>query len=440
MKSIDSLITRELKTPIALGILLLLIIFFTSSCTDDCEITHTYVSYEPVYLTTEEIRESVEYLPAREINSPGRIYYKDGFLYINEVGKGIHVIDNRNPQQPQKLGFVNLPGNFDLAAKGNYLYADSYVDLVILDISDPSNVVEVNREYSVFAEYDYYAGIWDENKGLIVEWEETVTNETFESDCESGNDIIYYDYFGFTEGNFNRSIALTSGSPSVADANSSGVGGSLAKFTIYDNYLYTINSWEMRLFDISNLTEPETGPTIQIGWGIETLFPYGDKLFIGANNGMHIYDNQDPESPVWISTYQHINSCDPVVVQGDYAYVTLRSGNECAGFTNQLDVVDISDLSNPHLYKTYPMQNPHGLGIDGTCLFITEGEFGLKFFDASDIDNIELVSHQQALSAIDVIPLNDNLMVIGNDGFHQYQYDCETGDFNLLSSISIIAL
>jgi len=429
---------KSSDTKLPFATLTLLIVFLISGCTDNCEVTHTYVNYEPVYLTTEEIRGSVGFLPPREINSPGRLYYKDGFLYINEAGEGIHVIDNRNPQQPQKLGFVNLPGNFDLAAKGNYLYADSYVDLVILDISDPSNVVEVNRRLSVFAQYDYFAGLWDETNGLIVEWEETFTNETFESDCESGNQVYYFDGLDLaSEGGFAQ--RNTSG-PTANDASKSGVGGSLAKFTIYDDFLYTINSWEMRLFDISNLTEPETGATIQLGWGIETLFPYGDKLFIGANNGMHIYDNQNPALPVLLSTYEHINSCDPVVVQDDYAYVTLRSGTECAGFTNQLDVVDISDLYNPRLHKSYPMQNPHGLGIDGSCLFITEGEFGLKFFDASDVDNIELVSHQEALSAYDVIPLNNNLMVIGDDGFYQYEYDCGTGDFNLLSSIAIVAL
>jgi len=417
------------------GVSAILIVFLNTSCTDNCEVTHSYVTYQPVYLTTQKIRESVEYLPAREINSPGRIYYKDDYLYINEAGEGIHVIDNRNPEQPKKLGFVNIPGNFDLAAKRNYLYADSYVDLVVFDISDPSNVIEVNRELSVFANYEFYVGLWDENNGLIVEWEESVVNQTFNSDCEMGNQIYYDDVAILAEGSFSQRM----NNAPIADANT-GIGGSLAKFTIYDDYLYTINSGEMRLFDIGNLSEPETGATIQLGWGIETLFPYDDKLFVGSSNGMHIYDNQNPESPVWLSTYEHINSCDPVVVQGDYAYVTLRSGTECVGFTNQLDIVDISDLNDPQLHKTYPMQNPHGLGIDGTCLFITEGEFGLKFFDASDVDNITLISHQQALSAIDVIPLNDNLMVIGNDGFYQYEYDCETGAFNFLSSISIIAL
>jgi len=152
---------------------------------------------------------------------------------------------------------------------------------------------------------------------------------------------------------------------------------------------------------------------------------------------MHIYDNTNPELPTYISTYSHINTCDPVVVQDDYAYVTLRSGTTCDNFTNQLDVIDIKDVNNPKLVKTYPMQNPHGLGINGTCLFIAEGDYGLKVFDASDVLKIgeNQIAHHDDVHALDVIPLDDVLFMIGKDGLHQYQYDCGN-QFQYLSTIS----
>ena len=434
--------SNELKELRSLWILtiitFILLILFSSGCTDSCEVTRSYISYEPVYTTTDEIRESIEFIGPEEISNPGRIYFKDGFIYINESAKGIHVIDNRIPTQPNKLGFLNIPGNYDLAAKGNHLYADSYVDLVVFDISNPASIEEVGRMNGVFASYDTYIGLWnEEEETIITDWEQNLVQETFESECGDGDVVIMEDALFDQAGPVASLRAESSVDP---NSNTTGVGGSLAKFTIYNDFLYTVNSYEMRLFDISNATEPETGETIPLGWGIETIFPYGDKLFIGAMNGMHIYDNVNPESPEWISTYEHINSCDPVVVQDDLAYVTLRSGTECEGFTNQLDIVDISDLSRPELFKTYEMQNPHGLGIDGTCLFITEGEFGLKFFNATDPDNLEEIAHQEGLHAIDVIPLNEILMVIGNDGFHQYEYNCETGAFDRLSTIQITQL
>ena len=68
---------------------------------------------------------------------------------------------------------------------------------------------------------------------------------------------------------------------------------------------------------------------------------------------MHIYSITEPESPNFVSTYQHVVSCDPVVVDDEYAYVTLRTGTTCAGWQNQLEVIDIQTLSNPQLVATY---------------------------------------------------------------------------------------
>jgi len=413
---------------------LLIIGFIFYSCTDECETTTTYWAQIPVFETTESIRSAFEIQEHRAINEPGRIYYKDGYVFINEVGKGFHVIDNRNPANPQKINFVNIPGNYDLAAKGDFMYVDSYVDLLVLDISKPNDIKQLNRLNSVFAGYHHYAHTFSEDQGILVEWKDSLVTFTETSPCGFGDDVAV-NFLGAADDASN--ISLSTDRSGITPGTESGVGGSLAKFTIYDNYLYTINENEMRLFDIAELDEPTQGEIIPLGWGIETIFPYGDKLFIGAVNGMHIYDNGIPEQPRLISTYEHINSCDPVVVQGDYAYVTLRSGTECQGFTNQLDIVDISDLSSPRLFKTYPMDNPHGLGIDGSCLFITEGDYGLKYFDVSNLNDIKRINHDQSLHAIDVIPLNDVLMVIGNSGFHQYRYDCVNEQFEYLSTIDI---
>ena len=216
------------------------------------------------------------------------------------------------------------------------------------------------------------------------------------------------------------------------------MGGSMARFTIYDNYLYTVDNATMQLFNITNPTSPTPHGKVFLGWGIETIFPYTDKLFIGSTTGMHIYDNADPSNPKHLSTYQHVNSCDPVVVEGNFAYVTLRSGTACAGFTNQLDVLNISDLRNPKLIKTYPMQNPHGLGIDNSTLFLCEGTFGLKVFDIQDKLKIDknLMAHFKNLDAFDVIPLNNVLMVIGKEGLYQYDYS-NPKNLKLLSKIPV---
>jgi hypothetical protein len=108
----------------------------------------------------------------------------------------------------------------------------------------------------------------------------------------------------------------------------------------------------------------------------------------------------------------------------------------CGSNVNTLDVVDISNLSDPELIATYPMVNPHGLGKDGDILFICDGWSGLKIYDASDPYSItdHLIYHYPSIDAYDVIPLGDILVMIGDDGLYQYDYS-SLDNITLLSSI-----
>lgn len=409
---------REWTKLIFVGTLFVILLTILASCQENCD-KPTYMHYEPIFAPMSEVRVTANFVAPQVLKSPGKLYFKDNHIFVSEINKGIHVINNSNPRRPQKVGFISLPGNKDLAAKGDFLYADNYMDLVILDISDKENIEEINRLENVFDQYYYYNAETDE---VLIDY--TIEEREYDLDCdeemimmETALDFIPYNNGGSNNG-------------------SAGVGGSMARFTITDNYLYTINEWQMKLFDIHTLDSPIPGNEIQLGWGIETIFPYQNKLFLGARTGMHIYDNSNPELPTHVSTYAHVNACDPVVVSGDLAYVTLRSGTECETFSNQLDVIDISDISNPELLVTHEMDNPHGLGINSDCLFISEGEYGLKLFNASDPMKIgdQLIKHHKGVHSFDVIPLDNILLMVGEDGFYQYEYDCNS-KLNLLSSI-----
>jgi len=426
----EYLLFKPGNSPIARMLIFLpvLLIMLLSSCTDNCETTRTYVYYEPVYQTTTEIRESFEILPAQPMRSSGKIYLKGNLLFINEPNEGIHVIDNSNKSNPVSLAFIKIPGNFDLAAKGNFLYADSFIDLLVIDISDINNVKLEKRIENVFP---MNWGYWSGNEMILVDYVESEIVD-IQQDCEGG----FEDVLWFSDG---RVMTLES-----ADFNSTsaaiqqvGIGGSMARFTITGDYLYTIDEIQLSVFDILDLADPTLTNTVEIEWGIETIFPYENKLFIGARNGMHIYDNSNPASPLHASTFLHVRSCDPVVVQDDLAYVTLRGGfEECDGFTNQLDVIDVSNINDPVLLATHSMDFPNGLGIDGSSLFICEGQFGLKVFDATDPLTIgeNLLHHFEDVNAFDVIPFNNTLMMIGTDGLYQYDYT-DPENLQLLSII-----
>jgi hypothetical protein len=145
---------------------------------------------------------------------------------------------------------------------------------------------------------------------------------------------------------------------------------------------------------------------------------------VGTTTGMLIYDISDAALPTYISSYNHISSCDPVVVDGQYAYATLRTGTRCANGQNLLDVIDISSITSPYLVKSYPLFNPHGLGVDGNLLFICDGDAGLKIYNKSDPLAIitNQIAHYPDFNTFDVIPMNGILMLIGNEGLYQYDY------------------
>jgi len=226
------------------------------------------------------------------------------------------------------------------------------------------------------------------------------------------------------------------GSSDLAPNANNGVGGSLARFAIVDNYLYTVSNSHLKVFDISQPQSPKQVNNVSLGLNIETIFPYNRLLFIGSRTGMHIYNNEDPTRPVFLSQYQHVQSCDPVVVQGNYAYVTLRNGTDCRFGQNLLDVINISNPRSPQVARTIPMINPHGLGIDGNTLFVCEGDHGLKVYDATHpVDLVEL-NFIKGIRTYDVIPRDNLLLVVGKDGLLQYDYT-DHKNLKLLSTIPL---
>jgi len=408
-----------------------------TSCTDTCRETRTYRRFTPMTLSTAQIRQGVQSEPTRTLVNPGKLYTKDGFLFINELKEGIHIVDNRDPAAPRMVSFLRIPGNGDIAIRNNILYADSYMDLLTFDISDPQNVRELKRVENVFPNGQLDGGWWtlDAQRQLVNDQKVDYVTETVKTNCDGPVMNWPQTWTSLTSGSWS-SFSTASFDNASAALNSSGTGGSMARFALYDHYLYTVSQTAMQLFDIRNPADPQLGNNINLGWNIETIFPYKDKLFIGSQTGMQIFDNSNPEKPVQMATFQHARVCDPVVVHEDKAYVTLRSGTSCQGFTNQLDVVDISNLYSPRLLKSYPMKNPHGLSVDFPNLFICEGAYGLKTLNAQDAMNISELEHLEGFHAYDVIALGKTLLLIGQDGFYQYDYS-NPRKLRLLSKIPV---
>lgn len=406
-----------------LPILVIILSIGLWSCNDQCKETRVTKRYTPVTRSLVEIRSMVKPENARQLVRPGKMYVKGNYLFINEIKEGIHVIDNSNPASPQFVSFINIPGNGDIAVRDNILYADSFSDLVALDIQDPTRATETGRVENVFKDGMFDGGRWSLNAAgsVISDSDVSFVTETFTTNCEEnispGN--VWGPWMWFAD------MAFSSSSGSSQSSNSGGTNGqagSMARFALYQNFLYTVGNSSLQLFNISTPAQPKESTAINLGWGIETIFPYQDKLFIGSTTGMFIYDNTNPAEPKQLSAFQHGRACDPVVVHENVAYVTLRTGTGCGGDMNQLLLVDISNASAPQLIKSYQMENPHGLSIDFPILYLCEGEKGLKVFDAKDRNAVDKnqIAHFKGMDAYDVISLGKTVLVIGKDGFYQY--------------------
>ncbi len=412
--------------------MLLLVPLLLTSCNDQKVQTITWTEFEPVYMSEADFMNSVTVVPPKDLEVPGKIYFYEGYLFVNERNEGVHIIDNRDPANPVNVGFITIPASKDLAVKEDLLYADSHKDLLVFDLSDLQNPELIERIEDVFNTAANMAPGFttqqvDPSQGLVVDWKKVEREEICEGNCES------HPQWGVR--NLGGAFFDTATNVSSESGGGGGVGGSLARFAINGNYLYAVDHTDLITFDIETDDTDQVSQS-NVGWAIETIFPYNDNLFIGSEQAMYIYHLQNPVNPQKLSTYWHATACDPVVVEGDFAFVTLRQSERCPQAENRLEVVNVSDLTSPYMVNSYEMKNPHGLGIDDGNLFVSEGEFGLKIMDASNPLDIKLLRHIEDIKTYDVIPFNDVLMVTGDEGIIQYDYS-DINDLKKLSTIPV---
>lgn len=400
-------------------------VFALQGCLKD-KVYNTYKIFTPVYKTLSEVRADMKSSAPQPMQNTGKIYLYGNYIFLNEQNKGVHVIDNTNPSLPKNIGFIHIPGNVDIAVKNNYLFADSYSDIAVLDISDPANAKPVKFLDNVIKEQNRYWYTNQTNPDSIKVLVDYVARDTT-VDYTTYNKWINCAYCMYDRAGGGVFYA-------AAPVAKTGTSGSMARFSIVNDYLYAVSSSQLYSFNISDPASPQQTATSNLGWNIETIYPFQNKLFIGSRQGMFIFDLTNPDNPAKQGQFTHATSCDPVIADGKYAYVTLRSGTSCNGTINQLDIVDISNLSAPVMRKTYSMSNPHGLSKEGDKLFICDGKEGLKLYDAADVNNLKLLSHFKGMETYDVIALNGKAILVAKDGL--YQYDYSGPSVKLLSKMS----
>ena len=397
---------------------------FKDEIIDDREMVDV-AYFVPQYETTAQLAAKVTVESPKDYAEAGKIVTYQNYIFINKPNEGIHVVDNSNPASPVNLYFINIPGSLDLTIIDDHLYSDMFSALVVFDISDVTlpDLIEDFTVEEVFyynpyrtldnvsrpeVGYDYtqYESI-DDSRGIVTGWEVEIRQEPLE-------DQILYLRLEDT------AIAETTSSDQANGFNEVSTAGSMTRFLPIDRYLYTINFNELVLFSIGDNYQPSRFARLDTGTQAETLFQLNDLLFVGSTTGMLMYDVTSPDNPNYLNSIEHFRSCDPVVADENYAYVTLRGGTNCFTETNELQIIDIRTPEELSVVARQVMFNPHGLAIHQDYLLVCDGSAGLKVLDVSNREQPEILSTDNIPFAYDIIVDFPSALVVGEGVLYQY--------------------
>lgn len=210
------------------------------------------------------------------------------------------------------------------------------------------------------------------------------------------------------------------GATNSALASSTGVGGSLSKFTIVGNFLYAVDNHFLYTYNISNAANPVKTNSSELNFDVETIYPFNNRLFIGTRTGLYIYSIDTPSVPSKIAEARHARSCDPVVANDSIAFVTLKGNSNCGPAESGLYVHDIKNIFQPVLIKTFSLSNPEGLGLKGSTLYICCNNDGLKVLNVTQPANPVVIRTLTGAYFIDVIPYGNLLICYVSTGIMLY--------------------
>lgn len=393
----------------------------SNSCKDQCYSLQRQTISVADYGDINTVLNSFKVTAASQLVKPGNIYTYKNYLLVCEQQKGIHIMDNTNPASPVPLKYIELLGNENMAIKNDQLYVDNGTQMLNIDISDLNNINIVNVIPGLFNERL-------ENGKIIMGYH---TEEKMVKVPCTGNGNI-----GMHRSSSNNNLMLSSSE----SAGVTGKGGSMARFAVVNDYLYIAKRSTLTPIYIKDVKNPIKKLSLNfINNDVETLFPYGDNLFFGAENGVYIYNYKNsPETPTYVSTLSHVVGCDPVVVQDNYVFNTIRNGTTCRLGNSQsfLYVYDIKDIMHGVNLQMVSEPSPYGLGIKQNLLVVCNGLNGMMVYDWDERTKQVALKHTYPeIHAFDVIINNNTLIVTADNGL--FQFNCT--DPNNITYLSTLA-
>lgn len=211
-------------------------------------------------------------------------------------------------------------------------------------------------------------------------------------------------------------------------SNGTSTSGSTAAMLTYEDTLFTLHNGVIKVLDLNQPEKPVVAHTIYASQA-ETLFISKAHLFVGGMNGVRTFSLDDPLEPTEVSFYRHARGCDPIIIDGDIGYVTLRNRPGCNGDSNRLEILDFSDPNNPTEIARYDMNFPYGLAMLPDHLAVCEDSYGLTLLDidwtTGETPQVSESSRFANIQCFDLIYTDNNLIATASDGIYQFNADNE---------------
>src|SRR5579872_5624773 len=238
-----------------IGVIAVTVLVVFQACHRDHYKTVTYKVYHALTIQKSAVLGGINGNAAEPIGKAGQIYLKGSLVFLNDLNKGIHVYDNSDPAHPSQIAFLNIPGNQNIAMRGNILYADVYCGLLAIDLTNVQQAKVVGVNWNIFQ----YRGSTTDTSAVINAYDvkdTTVTVPVVQPTPPGGPVML----------------------EAFAAANSStipgtGIGGSEAAMALIGNYMYTIpQAHGIGVIDISDPTQLKVDTVMYGAYDLETVF------------------------------------------------------------------------------------------------------------------------------------------------------------------------
>lgn len=321
-----------------------------------------------------------------------------GYAYLALQTGDMSIIDVTNPSNPVEIGRYDSVGNIQhIIIRDEYLYLIGG-GLRILEISTPTYPREVGRyddpyyPQSVELVGDYiYLGV--NNSLAVIDISNPSSPERVTSIDLYALDLVVqgnYVYVLSIMGLVILDVSQPTHPKTIASSDISGYHEA-----VNGNFLYISGNGQenLTIVDVSTPTEPEEVEAFKTEFATEIVVSAG-YLYLVKRSGLLLLDVSVPDKPVQAGQYSGLGRFSLLALEGSYAYLEGNGG---------LNISDISDIKQPFIAGFYSLPQPiTSIKIVGSYAYLTLST-GMQILDVSTpADPVPLGFYPTAYPALDV--------------------------------------